>query len=140
MPSTHFVQARATFSIPDLPKGINMDLWQRMSQVAQASLDFGYDPTNDFHRRGSHTHSDYQHQGHMRRLTQFCNTIADATRSKTYATCREAAVPLFLSEGYKVVGIQNFETENWNRLSRHDANHYALMREPKAMLVDINKA
>ncbi|RDW86019.1 hypothetical protein BP5796_04344 [Coleophoma crateriformis] len=140
VPSTHMIQTKPTLPNTDLPKGSNMDLWQRMMQgPAVATLRFGYDPTKDFHRRGSHTHGDYQRQGHMRRLTQHCNAIVDAAGAKTYITCREAAVPLMLSEGYKLLSITNLDAEEWDRLLGRDANLYILMREPKTMSIHNSK-
>jgi hypothetical protein len=136
VPSTDTVQSKMAF--PNPPKGVNLDLFQKMMQgPAQATHSFGYDPTKDFHRRGSHTHGDYQRQGHMRRLTQHCNAIADAAGGKTYSTCREAAVPLFLSEGYELLGIKNFDEEELNKLLGHAANHYALMRKPETVHTSI---
>ncbi|RDW74774.1 hypothetical protein BP6252_05916 [Coleophoma cylindrospora] len=141
VPSPSVDQNKSRLPNIDLPKGINMDLWQRMVQgpAVKETLSFGYDPTKDFHRRGSHTHGDYQRQGHMRRLTQHCNAIVDAAGAKTYVTCREAAVPLMLSEGYKVLGIKTIDAEEWDRVSGRDTNLYTLMREPKTMPIDTSK-
>jgi hypothetical protein len=136
VPNTSTPPNVSPFGSPDLPKGINRDLWEKMSQgPAQATLSFGYDPAKDFHRRGSHTHGDHQRQGHMRRLTEYCNAIADAAGAKTYSTCKEAAVPLFLSEGYELLGTKTLDMGKWDRVFGRDATHYALMRKPQSMYI-----
>lgn len=135
MPSS---RTPGNFKTPDLPKGINLDLWQTLWPVpSAASNSFGYDSAQDFHRRGSHTHRDYQRQGHMRRLSQHCNAIADAAGAKTYAICREAAVALFVSEGYEMLGITTLDNGKYDKFFGREANHYVLLRNPKPTEVSI---
>lgn len=102
------------------------------SGPAQAAFGLGYDGTKDFHRRGSHTHRDYQRQGHMRRLSEHCNTIADAASGKTYAVCREPAVPLFTSQGYELLEIRTIDNGKYDELLGRDANNYILSRMPNS--------
>ncbi|POS82719.1 hypothetical protein EPUL_005674, partial [Erysiphe pulchra] len=90
----------ASFNPPPTVEGMNPEILAQVEKSIYVAKLFGYDPENDYHRRGSMIRPGYQNMGFGTYLMQFCNQICDAKGDLQWARSRPSSLTLFKKLGY----------------------------------------
>ncbi|CZS92298.1 uncharacterized protein RCO7_00790 [Rhynchosporium graminicola] len=73
----------------------------------------GWDPEEDYHRKGTMVHPDYQNKGFGTELTKHCNAISDKSGGRTWVPARPTSVKMFRKNGFKDIGFVDAHLERW---------------------------
>ncbi|KUJ15614.1 uncharacterized protein LY89DRAFT_734772 [Mollisia scopiformis] len=112
---------------PALP-GTNMEAFQSLFEMLNGAYKYGYNPEEDYHRKGTTVHPDFQKKGLGTALTVFWNDIADKTTGdKTWCPCRPTSIKMFRDHGFQDVGEIDSQLERWGG-SRANSITYITVR------------
>ncbi|TQS35027.1 hypothetical protein Golomagni_04567 [Golovinomyces magnicellulatus] len=132
--------------LPPLMDGMNKEALFEFFRTVKASVQYGYDPENDYRtidrtprcflilileidRLGSVIHPDFQRRGFGTYLAQYFNQISDARGDRQWVAARPSSVELFKKNGFSVVGAIDSNLERWGG-SREGSTSYILVHYP----------
>ncbi|KAH7350869.1 hypothetical protein BKA65DRAFT_499168 [Rhexocercosporidium sp. MPI-PUGE-AT-0058] len=99
--------------MPPALEGMNMDALVEFFISLTDSKNHGWDPEEDYHRKGTMVHPDYQKKGFGTELTKHCNAISDKSGDRTWVPARPTSVNMFRKNGFKDVGSVDAHLEKW---------------------------
>ncbi|CAD6505124.1 BgTH12-00619 [Blumeria graminis f. sp. triticale] len=121
-------QAMTTELPPPLP-GMDVESLADLYRVMDESKKYGYDPENDYHRRGTMIRPDMQKKRFGTFLTQYCNQIVDHTADRLWAPVRPSSLKMFRQNEFVDVGLVDSHHERWGG-TREKSMSYILLHSP----------
>ncbi|CCU78377.1 unnamed protein product [Blumeria hordei] len=132
---TEQLKAKATKSElpPPLP-GMDMQSLADLFRTFRESKKNGYDPENDYHRKGTMIRPDMQRKGFGSFLTQYCNQIADQTADRVWTRARPSSLKMFQKNDFVIASVFDCNHERWGG-SREKSINYILLHSPPASCI-----
>lgn len=130
--------ALSTEMPPVLP-GTNMEAFHSMFEMLNGAHQYGYNPEEDFHRKGTTIHPDFQKKGLGTVLTKVWNEVTDKSGDRTWCPCRPTSIKMFREHGFKDVGVIDANLERWGG-SRENSLTYITLRYPPGKEPETNGA
>ncbi|KAI6247634.1 hypothetical protein HI914_04365 [Erysiphe necator] len=121
----------ATFNPPPTIDGMNPEILKQVEKSVYAARLFGYDPENDYHRRGSMIRPGYQKMGFGTYIMHFCNQICDAKGERQWARSRPSSLSLFKKLGFVEKGNLDTNLKRWGG-NKDKSGIPILVRVPKS--------
>ncbi|KAL2071584.1 hypothetical protein VTL71DRAFT_12819 [Oculimacula yallundae] len=112
MDAEHKSQALSE-DLPPALEGMNLDALVEFFISLSDSKNHGYNPEEDYHRKGTMVHPEYQKKGFGTELTKYCNAISDETGDRTWVPARPTSVKMFRNNGFKDIGFVDAHLERW---------------------------
>lgn len=112
---------------PTLP-GTNMKAFQSLFEMLNGAYAYGYNPEEEYHRKGTCVHPEFQKRGLGTALTLAWNEVTDKTRDSTWCPCRPTSIKMFRDNGFKDVGLVDAHLERWGG-SRENSITYITSRQ-----------
>jgi len=100
----------------DMPpplEGMNMEALLEFFISLTDSKNHGWNPEEDYHRKGTMVHPEYQKRGFGTELTKHCNAISDKSGDRTWVPARPTSVNMFRENGFKDIGSVDAHLERW---------------------------
>ncbi|CAD6505126.1 BgTH12-00621 [Blumeria graminis f. sp. triticale] len=113
---------------PPLP-GMDVESLADAYRTMGGSKLYGYDPENDYHRRGTMIRPDMQRKGFGSFLTQYCNQIVDHTGDRLWTRSRPSSQKMFRQNEFVEVGRLDSHHERWGG-TREKSITYILLHSP----------
>ncbi|KAH8821878.1 hypothetical protein F5884DRAFT_746165 [Xylogone sp. PMI_703] len=99
--------------LPPAIKGINMEALETFLECLTFASDHGYNPVQEYHRKGTMVHPDFQKRGLRSVLTYHCNAVADKNGGKTWVPARPSSVKIFRQCEFKDIATHNAQLERF---------------------------
>ncbi|CAD6505129.1 BgTH12-00624 [Blumeria graminis f. sp. triticale] len=131
-PSAMTEQLKAKAAKSELPPplpGMDMQSLADHYRTMGESKVYGYNPENDYHRKGTMIRPDMQRKGFGSFLTQYCNQIADQTADRVWARVRPSSLKMFQQNKFVEVGLIDCHVERWGG-TREKSMSYILLYPP----------
>ncbi|XMA07388.1 hypothetical protein WAI453_000179 [Rhynchosporium graminicola] len=103
----------SSHDLPPALEGMNMEALGEFFACISDSENHGWDPEEDYHRKGTMVHPDYQNKGFGTELTKHCNAISDKSGGRTWVPARPTSVKMFRKNGFKDIGFVDAHLERW---------------------------
>ncbi|KAK0108346.1 hypothetical protein ONS95_003161 [Cadophora gregata] len=113
--------------LPPALEGMNMEALLAFFISLTDSKNHGWNPEEDYHRKGTMVHPDYQKRGFGTELTKHCNAISDGSGDRTGVPARPTSVNMFRKNGFKDIGSVDAHLERWGG-SREKSITWTLLR------------
>ncbi|KAI6249581.1 hypothetical protein HI914_01721 [Erysiphe necator] len=131
---TEQLKAKATSTeLPPLLDGMDAGAMRELLKTLSAAKSLGYDPENDYHRRGSMIIPRFQKLGFGTYLAQFCNQISDRKGDQQWVPARPTSVNMFKKTGYTEMGTVDAHLERYGGLREKSKTYLLLHKPPKPL-------
>ncbi|RDL37875.1 uncharacterized protein BP5553_05308 [Venustampulla echinocandica] len=101
------------------------EFWASLGESAK----HGYNPEEDYHRKGTMVQPEFQRLGLGSVLTRVTNEIMDGNPARTWAPARPSSIKMFRNMGFKDIATQDSHLERWGG-TREDSITYFVRRDP----------
>ncbi|CZR60358.1 uncharacterized protein PAC_10254 [Phialocephala subalpina] len=125
--------------LPPLLEGMDYEAFIAFFESLGAPSQHGYDPVEDYHRKGTVVHPGHQKKGLGTALTKVWNEVTDKSGDKTWCPCWSTSVKMFRDHGFKDVGEVDAHLERWGGSGKNSIT-YVTVRYPPGSEPEAKKA